>query len=362
MGVHSEVVRIDAASGRTEPLTAGRHSVQFWSLSPQARRMIFQLDEPDRLGDAWILDVAGGPPQRVTGVYDTLPRDFALPRQDVVRWRGRDGAAIEGMVFYPVGYQVGRRYPLVVQLHGGPGESDKFGYGPGVIVNYVPVLAARGYAVLRPNYRGSTGYGDAFLRGVLGEYFRHMPHDVLAGVDRLVAMGVADPERLAVMGWSAGGHLTNRLVTVTSRFKAASSTSGAANWTSLFAQTDARTHRELWFGGTPWQADAPIDRLWRESPISGAAGVRTPTLFFAGEGDPRVPMAQSVEMYRALRANGVETRLLVAPREGHQWGELRHQLYKANAELEWFERHVRGERHQWEAAPASGKAPGAPPR
>lgn len=356
MGVHSEVVRIDAASGRTEPLTDGRHSVQFWSLSPQADRMIFQLDEPERLGDAWTLGVAGGPPQRVTGVYDTLAREAALPRQEKVEWRGADGTRVEGILFYPIGYEAGRRYPLVVQLHGGPAESDKFGFGPGVIVNYLPVLAARGFAVLRPNYRGSTGYGDAFLRDVVGGYFRSMHLDVLAGVDRLVEMGVADPDRLAVMGWSAGGHLTNKLVTFTKRFKAASSTAGAANWISLFAQTDVRSNRALWFGGTPWQTNAPIDRFWRESPLAGAASVATPTLFLVGESDPRVPMPQSVEMYRALRSNGVPTRLLVAPREGHQWGELRHQLYKANAELEWFERHVRGQGYTWETAPAQAPA------
>jgi dipeptidyl aminopeptidase/acylaminoacyl peptidase len=354
LGVHSEIVRIDAANGKTETLTSGQHSIQFWSLTPQAGRMIFQLDEPDRFGDAWILPAAGGKPQRVTTVYDALARDFALPRQAKVEWRGADGTALEGLLFYPVGYQAGQRYPLVVQLHGGPAESDKFGYGPGVIVNYVPVLAARGYAVFRPNYRGSTGYGDGFLRGVVGGYFRHMPQDVIAGVDRLIEMGLADADRLALMGWSAGGHLTNRLITLTRRFKAASSTAGAANWTSFYAQTDVRTNRDLWLGGTPWQANAPFEAFWRESPVSQAAAVTTPTLFVVGENDPRVPMSQSVEMYRALRANGVATRLLVAPREGHQWVELRHQLYKANAELEWFERHVRGQVYTWEPAPAGG--------
>ncbi len=354
MGVHSEIVRIDAANGKTEMLTSGQHSIQFWSLTPQAGRMIFQLDEPDRFGDAWILPSAGGRPQRVTAVYDALARDFALPRQAKVEWRGADGTALEGLLFYPVGYQAGQRYPLVVQLHGGPAESDKFGYGPGVIVNYVPVLAARGYAVFRPNYRGSTGYGDGFLRGVVGGYFRHMPQDVIAGVDRLIEMGLADADRLALMGWSAGGHLTNRLITLTRRFKAASSTAGAANWTSFYAQTDVRTNRDLWLGGTPWQANAPFEAFWRESPVSQAAAVTTPTMFVVGENDPRVPMSQSVEMYRALRANGVATRLLVAPREGHQWVELRHQLYKANAELEWFERHVRGQVYTWEPAPAGG--------
>jgi dipeptidyl aminopeptidase/acylaminoacyl peptidase len=354
MGVHSEVFRIDVPARRAVRLTEGRHSVQFWSAAPAAGRMIFQLDEPTRPGDAWTLPFEGGTPARVTGVYDALEREFHLPRQEKVVWKGADGAAVEGLLFYPMDFEQGRRYPLVVQLHGGPHESDKFGFGPGVIVNYVPVLTAKGYAVLRPNYRGSAGYGHAFLRDVIGNYFNQMHRDVLAGVDALVARGLADPDRLAVMGWSAGGHLTNKLITATDRFKAASSAAGAANWTSLFAQTDVRGHRALWFGGTPWQANAPIQAFWNSSPLRDVSKVKTPTLLIAGEGDARVPMAQAVEMYRALRSLGVPTRLLVAPREGHQWAELRHQIHKGNAELEWFERHVMGRPYTWEHPPGDG--------
>jgi dipeptidyl aminopeptidase/acylaminoacyl peptidase len=352
MGLRSEIFSIDPTTRQARALTDGRHAVLFWSVAPRAGRMVFQFDEPTRLGDAWTLAFGGDALTRVTGVYDALDREFALPRQERVAWRGADGVDVEGLLYYPIGYENGRRYPLVVQLHGGPHESDKFGYGPYFIMNYVPVLSAKGYAVLRPNYRGSTGYGDGFLRGVVGSYFRHMPTDVLAGVDALVQQGVADPDRLAVMGVSAGGHLTNRLITMTSRFKAASATAGAANWVSMFAQTDTRGNRAAWFGGTPWQENAPIEAYWNNSPVKDAAQVKTPTLLIVGEQDMRVPMMQSVEMYRALRANAVPARLLVAPREPHQWGELRHQIYKANAELEWFERYVKGRAYAWEPPPA----------
>lgn len=354
MGVHSEIFAIDPVARSATPMTDGRHSVQFWSLSASAGKMVFQYDEPARFGDVWTLDVPGGGrpvrETRVTRVYDFLDRDYELPRQERIEWRGADGVTIEGILSYPLDYTPGTRYPLVVQLHGGPAESDKFGAGPSFVNDYVQVLAAKGYAVLKPNYRGSAGYGNAFLRDVLGGYFRNMHLDVLAGIDAVVTHGLADPERLAVMGWSAGGHLTNKLITYTDRFKAASSGAGAANWTSLYAQTDVRSGRTGWFGGTPWQKDAPSDLYWNASPLKFASNVRTPTLFFVGENDARVPMPQSVEMFRALKSNQVATRLYVAPREGHQWFELRHQLFKMNAELEWFERYVNGRAYVWEQA------------
>jgi dipeptidyl aminopeptidase/acylaminoacyl peptidase len=357
MGVHSELFQIDVGSDHTRQLTEGRHFIPpGWAAVPSAGKIVLQFDEPTRFGDVWTLPMGGtrsSTPTRVTGHFDALERDMALPRQEKVEWKGADGTVIEGMLFYPVDYQEGRRYPLVVQMHGGPFESDKFGAGTGLMLNFFPVLAAKGYAVLRPNYRGSIGYGSAFYRDVVSGYFHHMTTDVLAGVDHLVQAGIADPDRLVVMGWSAGGTLVNKLVTMTDRFKAASAGAGIANWTSLYAQTEKTSFRSTWFDGTPWQKDARIDLFWNNSPIKDVANVKTPTLLFAGEGDPRVPMAQSLEMYRALKSNGVPTHLYIAPREGHSWADLRHLLFKANAELEWFEKYAMGRTYVWEKAPSS---------
>jgi dipeptidyl aminopeptidase/acylaminoacyl peptidase len=120
---------------------------------------------------------------------------------------------------------------------------------------------------------------------------------------------------------------------------------------SMYAQSDIRAFRTPWFGGSPWQKNAPIDVYWNHSPLKDVSNVKTPTLFFVGEKDPRVPMPQSIEMYRALKSNGVPTHLYVAPREPHGWTELRHQLFKLNAEIEWFEKYATKRPFQWEKAP-----------
>jgi dipeptidyl aminopeptidase/acylaminoacyl peptidase len=156
---------------------------------------------------------------------------------------------------------------------------------------------------------------------------------------------------MAKMGWSAGGHMTNKIITFTDRFRAASSGAGAANWVSMYGQSDVRTYRTPWFGGTPWEKDAPIDVYWDNSPLKDIANVTTPTILLVGQNDPRVPMPQSVEMHRALKSNGVPTHLYVAPREPHGWRELQHRLFKVNVELDWFERWVMERDYEWQLGP-----------
>jgi dipeptidyl aminopeptidase/acylaminoacyl peptidase len=355
MGVHNEIVEIDVGSRRIRQLTEGEHFIPYtgWSVVPSAGQMLVQRDEPSRFGDLWTLPIGKEQARftRVTHLFDAMERDFAIPRQEKVAWKSPDGATIEGLLFYPLDYRPGTRYPLVVQLHGGPMESDKFGAGVGLLQHYFPVLTGKGYAVFRPNYRGSAGYGNAFYRDVVGHFFQNMQHDVLSGVDHLIKAGIADPDRIVAMGWSAGGHLTNKLITMTDRFKAVSSGASVAEWMSFYAQTDVRSFRVAWFGGEPWDKNAPFAAFWDHSPLKDASNIKTPTLLFVGENDSRVPMAQSLEMYRALKSRGVPTHLYVAPRDGHQWQELRHLIFKANAELEWFERYARDRSYTWEKAP-----------
>ena len=349
-GVREELMRVDIESESLTQLTEGDHQVSNWEYAPELDMHVFGLNRADNRGDLWVMR-GGDSPERVTRVFDYLTEDFVQPRQEAVQWRGEDGVEVQGLLFYPLDYAEGTRYPLVVQTHGGPASSDKFQFS--TAGNFVQVLNGLGYFVFKPNYRGSTGYGDDFLRNMVGNYFDQAHLDVMAGVDHLIDRGLVDGDSMAKMGWSAGGHMTNKIITHTGRFKAAASGAGAANWVSMYAQSDIRVYRTPWFGGTPWEKDAPVEQYWLDSPIREVWRVTTPTIFLVGEEDARVPMPQSVEMYRGLKHNGVPTHLYVAPRQGHGWTELRHQLFKANVHLEWFERWVRDREYEWEEAPGS---------
>ena len=348
-GVRTELFHGTLDDGTPTALTAGDHSLSGWNFNRAAGKHIFGISNRENNGDLHLLPADGGDPVKVTSVFDYLAETFELPVQEAIRWKGEDGAEVEGLLYYPLDYQEGQRYPVVVQTHGGPAASDKFGFGRWS--SYVQVLTARGWAVFKPNYRGSTGYGDDVLRDMVGHYYRQSHLDVMTGVDHLIEKGIVDGDRMAKMGWSGGGHMTNKIITHTDRFKAAASGAGAVNWISMYGTSDVRIYRTPWFGGTPWQEDAPIDVYWGHSPLKDIYKVTTPTIVLVGENDVRVPPEQSVELYRALKSNGVDTHLYIAPREPHGWRELRHELFKVNVEIDWFERHVRGIEYEWETAP-----------
>ncbi len=337
MGVHNELMRVEVATKRVTQLSTGEHTIQGWTFNEAAGLHLFTRNTAQRPAEVHVM-AKGAEPKRVTAVFDDTLAKFKVARQEKITWKGQDGVTVEGLLFYPVDYKAGQKYPLIVSTHGGPASSDRYGFS-----GDQQVYAGKGYAVLKPNYRGSTGYGDTFLRDMVGGYFKQSHLDVMLGTDAVIAMGVADPDKLVKMGWSAGGHMTNKIITFTNRFKVASSGAGAANWISMYAQSDHREFRTPWFGGTPWQANARIDLFWDHSPLKDVAKVKTPTIFVVGEEDPRVP-----------------THLYVAPREGHGWTELRHRLFKLQIEMEWFEKHIHSRTYTWEKVPGDEKAPAKP--
>jgi len=355
-GVRREIFGVDVQRETVRPLVRGDHTADDATLTRDGGTLVFLKASATSPGEVFRLDLARSRQIQITHAHDDIAERFLLPRQEAIRWRAPDGQVLEGLVTYPLEYRQGRRYPLIVQNHGGPRSSDVFNifaYG-----RFNPLLAAKGVMTLSVNYRGGTGYGDAFLQGMNGGYFRHADKDVLSGVDFLISKGMVDPDRLGVMGWSAGGHMTNRLITVTDRFKAASSGAGAVDWPSMYLTSDTRWQRGEWFVTPPYGSKARRDLYVDNSPLSQLDKVRTPTLILAGAEDVRVPWTQSVMLYRALKALGVESELYLAPREPHNFRELRHRLFQVNVQLDWFSKHVLGQDYVWAKAPGeNGDAP-----
>ncbi len=341
-GLRANLYHYHLSSKTLRQLTQGDQSVTGWSYDGRTDTHIARIETAQNPGEYQIMRDEREGFKPVTSEYADWPDNFLVPRQEAVSWRGRWGARIEGLLVYPIGYEEGKRYPLVTITHGGPQASARF--GTWYASNYLPVLAGQGYMVLLPNHRGGTGYGDRFMRDMVGRYFRNAHHDVMDGVDAMIDRGLADPDRLITMGWSAGGHMVNKLITHTDRFKVASSGAGASEWLSMHGESDSRFARQFIFGGTPWQRNAPRGRYKQDSPLRNAWRVTTPTVFFVGENDRRVPPTQSILMYRGVRATGTPTVLYQASNEPHNFRRPANQLFKINTELGWYAGFALGER------------------
>ncbi len=266
-------------------------------------------------------------------------KDFRLATREVVSWKSVDGAAIEGILMKPADYDSTRRYPLLVVIHGGPtGVDTTVRVGD----RYYPVemFAAKGALVLRPNYRGSAGYGAKFralnVRNLgIGDY-----EDVISGVDSLIAKGLVDKDRVASMGWSEGGYISAFITCYSDRFKAVSVGAGISDWTTYYVNTDIHPFTRQYLKATPWE-DAEIYR--KTSPITYVNRAKTPTLIQHGDQDKRVPPPNSFELYQALKDRGVPVKLILYKGFGHPIDKPKEQRAVMEHNYEWFSRYIWGE-------------------
>lgn len=296
---------------------------------PETPPTVFTAADVERVADrsAW------------TQLVDVNPQieEIALGREVEVEWTASDGNTVSGVLNYPVGYEEGERYPLIVAIHGGPASADVLrfngGYGS-------QVYAGAGYAVLKPNYRGSRGYGNEHRTDIVGDYFTLGYEDIMTGVDHLIAEGIVDGDRMGVLGWSAGGHWSNWILTQTDRFEAISSGAGTMNWISMYAQSDVQRNRRFYIGDDFLYEN--FEPYWEQSPLKYIANASTPTMIHVVEGDPRVPSPQSVELHMALKKLEVPTELFMYPGESHGIPDRRNRLLKSVSEMAWMDYWVRG--------------------
>ncbi|MHC4414949.1 MAG: S9 family peptidase [Planctomycetota bacterium] len=327
------------AAGRprgTDALTPGDVVVEAFSFDRDGRRMALVMSGLDHPPDVFVKR-AGDGPVRITEANPQVDT-WRLPSIQIVKWVSPDGTPVEGILELPPDHAPGRPLPMVVEIHGGPTASTKYRFRYWIYGR--TLFAARGWALLSPNYRGSTGYGDAFLTDLIGNKNNLDVQDILAGVDAMIERGVADPERLAVMGWSNGGYLTNCLITRDHRFKAASSGAGVIDTVMQWGIEDTPGHVINYSRGLPWEEAA---KMHETSPLYDVHLVETPTLIHVGEKDARVPLQHSRALHRALHHYlGVPCELVIYPGAGHGLTKLTHRKAKLAWDVAWFDTHVLG--------------------
>ncbi len=272
--------------------------------------------------------------RRLTTVNADVPKP-EMGRTERVTWTGPEGQEIEGLLTYPVGYD-GSRVPLVLRVHGGPAAAHSRSFTGGGPVP-AQMFAQRGYATLRPNPRGSDGYGRSFREAVLENWGPGPFRDLMAGVDTAVEMGVAHPDSLAIMGASYGGYMTAYAVTQTDRFEAANMGMGVSNLISHVGTTDTPLFNVAQMGGEFWNRQETYEA---NSPIYHVKSASTPTQIFHGAEDERVHPTQGREFYRALKRQGVPTEFVLYPRMGHGFSEPKLSMDLAPRMLDWFNGHL----------------------
>ncbi len=294
------------------------------------------MQSPDEPAEAYVMTLASAKPVRVSAANVDLAKQ-PLGETRAIKWKAKDGKEIEGLLTLPVNYDKSKKYPLILNIHGGPAGnfSETFIGASGLYP--IASFAARGWATLRPNPRGSTGYGLGFRSANVNDWGGGDYQDLMSGVDAVIAMGVADPNKLAVMGWSYGGYMTNWVVTQTNRFKCAAAGAGLSNLISMWGTNDIPSTLDDYFEGT-W-VEQP-ERYIRMSPLAHIGNEKTPLLILHGEADIRVPTSQGGEMYLAVKRKGVPAEMVTYPRTPHGPQEPKFVLDIMQRHIDWVAKYI----------------------
>ena len=348
----SHLYRLNVTTGAVEQVTHPDDLIANGaSFSKDFGEVAYTAAMPNTGTEIYVAPTTGsGAPMRITHLTDAM-KAYTLARREVVSWKSGDGATVEGILEKPADFDTKKKYPLLVVIHGGPTGVDR----PNVSADrYYPVelFVAKGALVLRPNYRGSAGYGAAFralnVRNLgVGDYA-----DVISGVDYLIAQGFVDKDRVGSMGWSEGGYISAFITTSSDRFKAVSVGAGISDWMTYYVNTDITPFTRQYLKATPWD-DPEIYK--KTSPISYIAKAKTPTLIQQGDRDKRVPVPDSFELRQALEDKGVPVKMVLYHGFGHPIDKPKQQRAVMEENLHWFEHYIWGEPF------ADGIGPGAAP-
>lgn len=339
-GLNSVMYKLSTNGG--EPTVFGaKHGVIFGvNVNPSRTHIGFQRMDATTPEQGFITGVRRFTPRQVTKMTSKFNR--ALPKTKQLSWLADDGQDIQGLLTYPIGYNPSAtdagRVPLLLIIHGGPAGvfADIF---PGYPRAFYPLaaFAEAGYATLRVNPRGSSGRGAKFRKANQADWGGSDYLDLMAGVDHVIELGVADPEQLGVMGWSYGGFMTSWILGHTDRFKAASIGAPVTDLVAFNGSADIQGFLPSYFGGEIWEQ---TERYRQHSPMSYVANMQTPALIQHGEADARVPLSQGLALYRALKKRQVPVKMVTYPRAPHGPREPRQLLHIMESNLDWFEHHL----------------------
>jgi len=332
--------RVSANGGQVTRAIAGRFMLYAYSLAKNGD-IAAQIAMPDRPSEIYSQPASSDKLTRLTKTNDAATSQLKLVKPEYVQFKSKDGTAVHGYLYKPLDYTPGKKYPTILRPHGGPVWAYYAEF-----THLAQLFAANGYAVLLPNPRGSTGYGENFAKAIFADWGNKDYQDDMAIVDYAIAQGIADPDKLGVGGWSYGGISTDFIIAQTTRFKAAISGAGEANNTSMYGHDQYQRDYETELG-LPWEKHAQYDKL---SPFYKVTSITTPTLFMGGNIDWNVPILGGEQMYQAMKSLGRETQLVVYPGEYHEFKAPSHLKDRLERYLAWYAHYIKGD-----PAPATPK-------
>ena len=334
----TQVFGVDLTARSVTPVTHGERSVHAFDINEKAGVMTFLANDFEHLDDLYVSRLDGGGERQLTHVNEKLWSDLDLAKVERLPYNSTDHWGIDGFLVKPIGFEPGKKYPMILSIHGGPAGQ----YGVDWYHEF-QVYAARGYAVFFCNPRGSTGYGQKFERGIVNNWGGMDYQDIMAGVDAVLKQNPwIDQNRLGVTGGSYGGYMTNWILGHTNRFQAAVTLRSVSNFISDDGTRDGAYGHEDDFKGFLFD---DLDQYWNASPLKYAANVKTPTLILHSDNDYRVPLEQGEQWFRALKHYGVTAEFVIFPRENHnltRTGEPKHLVESLNWQLYWFDRFLNG--------------------
>ena len=328
----NEVFSVDVSSGAVKQITQRGGATGITEISRDGKFFVGTTSLKQQPGEIYSWTINGNSFRAITD-HNAWLKDYSLADSEVVKWKSKDGTEVEGVLTKPVGYTAGTKAPFLLNPHGGPTGASLNSF-----TGTVQVLAANGFAVLQPNFRGSTGKGLAFAAANKNNWGKGDYEDCMTGVDAMIAAGIADPDRLGAFGWSYGGYMTFWILTQTDRFKAVSPGAGLSNIYSMYSQNDIQRYLRWFYSDkAPWDA---TDLYWDRSPMKYVKNVKTPTMIMHGQVDTRVPIAQAQEFYMALKEMKVPVEFVVYPRENHGFTEPRHQMDRVRRYVKFFAKYL----------------------